>query len=92
MRLSVQQSNIEETNLFSNWLLDIEGKVGRANDGETTIDILNDIFINDLVDPISSLIDFVYPSILENAKNPTYFQEIVILAPKNEIVYEINNR
>ncbi|KAL4585154.1 hypothetical protein LXL04_009769 [Taraxacum kok-saghyz] len=35
---------------------------------------------------------FVYPSILENSKNPTYFQKKTILAPKNEVVYEINDR
>ncbi|KAL4580720.1 hypothetical protein LXL04_016922 [Taraxacum kok-saghyz] len=69
-----------------------EGKVGGANDGETTIDIPNDILINDPVDPIGTLIQFVYPSILENSKIPTYFQERAILAPKNEVVHKINDR
>ena len=93
MRLSLQTANIEETANFSNWILNIgEGKEGGANDGETTIVIPNDILINDPVDPIGSLIQFVYPSILENSKNPTYFQERAILAPKNEVVHEINDR
>ena len=93
MRLSLQTANIEETANFSNWLLNIgEGKEGGANDGETTIVIPNDILINDPVDPIGSLIQFVYPSILENSKNPTYFQDRAILAPKNEVVHEINDR
>ncbi|XP_022004351.2 uncharacterized protein LOC110901899 [Helianthus annuus] len=46
MRLSLgnDSTNIKETTAFSNWLLDIgEGKVGEANDGESTIDIPEDL-------------------------------------------------
>ena len=69
MRLSVQTSNLEEINTFGNWLLDIgEGKVGCLNDGEVIIDIPDDLLINDSFDPIGSLIEFVYPSIVQNAK------------------------
>ncbi|XP_023750687.3 uncharacterized protein LOC111899034 [Lactuca sativa] len=68
-----------------------EGKVGGPNDGEAIIDILQDLLINDLCDPISSLIDFVYPSILEDSNNPGYFQERSILALKNEVVGKIND-
>ncbi|CAH1415218.1 unnamed protein product [Lactuca virosa] len=69
-----------------------EGKLGGINDGETVIDIPHDILINDPHDPIGSLIEFVYPSILENYKNTSYFQERAILAPKNEVVQKINDR
>ena len=93
MRLSVQTSNIEETTAFAKWLLDIgEGKIGGLNDGETNIDIPDDLLIKDSFDPIGGLIDFVYPNILENAKNPIFFQERAILAPKNAVVQEINDR
>ena len=92
MRLSVQTSNVEETTTFANWLLDIgEGKVGGLNDGEAIIDIPDDLLIVDQIDPIGTLIEFVYPSIVENAKNPDFFQERAILTPKNEIVQEIND-
>ncbi|XP_035839011.1 uncharacterized protein LOC118486575 [Helianthus annuus] len=47
---------------------------------------------NDTSDLISSLIDFVYPSILDNYNNNNYFSERAILAPKNEVVHEINDR
>ncbi|XP_023757110.1 uncharacterized protein LOC111905651 [Lactuca sativa] len=93
MRLSLQTSNIEETTTFANWILNIgEGKVGGLNDGEAIIDIPDDILITDSSDPIGSLITFVYPSIVENANNPMSFQERAILASKNEVVQEINNR
>ncbi|XP_022041875.2 uncharacterized protein LOC110944524 [Helianthus annuus] len=77
---------------FANWLLDIgEGKVGGRNDGEVVIDIPEELLITGSIDPVGSLIKFVYPSILEHFKDPNYFLERAILAPKNEIVHEIND-
>ncbi|XP_023764472.2 uncharacterized protein LOC111912981 [Lactuca sativa] len=81
------QSDIEKIRDYANWLLDIgEGKLGGPNDGETIIDILDDMVINDSHDPIGSLIKFVYPSIFKNYSNTNYFQERAIVAPKNEVV------
>ncbi|CAH1412756.1 unnamed protein product [Lactuca virosa] len=71
---------------------DGEGRLGGLNDGETIIDIPDDILINDPDDLIGSLIKFVYPSILEKYSSTDYFQERAILAPKNEVVQEINDR
>ncbi|XP_023754308.2 uncharacterized protein LOC111902734 [Lactuca sativa] len=93
MRLSVLASNIQETTTFAKWILDIgKGKVGGLNDGEAIIDIPDDLLIVDSTNPIGSLIEFVYPYIVENVKNPIYFQERAILTPKNEVVQEINER
>ncbi|XP_021985330.1 uncharacterized protein LOC110881355 [Helianthus annuus] len=94
MRLTVGRStSTEKINSFAKWLLDLgEGNVGGPNDGETTIEIPQDLLITDASDPIASLIDFVYPSILENVNNHNYFSERAILAPKNDVVHEINDR
>ncbi|XP_035835716.1 uncharacterized protein LOC110897618 [Helianthus annuus] len=95
MRLTVGRStaDIEEINSFAKWLLDLgEGNVGGPNDGEATIQIPQDLLITDESDPIASLIDFVYPSILQNIKNHNYFSERAILAPNNDVVHEINDR
>ncbi|XP_021980116.1 uncharacterized protein LOC110876245 [Helianthus annuus] len=95
MRLTVGRSpsEIEEINSLAKWLLDIgEGNVGGPNDGEATIEVPSNLLINDTSDPISSLIEFVYPSILENFGSPNYFSDRAILAPKNEVVNEINDR
>ncbi|XP_022014342.1 uncharacterized protein LOC110913832 [Helianthus annuus] len=69
-----------------------EGNVGGPNDGEATIEVPSNLIINDTSDPISSLIEFVYPSILDNFNSPNYFSDRAILAPKNEVVNEINDR
>ncbi|XP_022014727.1 uncharacterized protein LOC110914228 [Helianthus annuus] len=95
MRLTVgsSASDAEEIKQFAKWLLDIgEGNVGGPNDGEASIEIPSDLLITDTSDPISTLIDFVYPSILENFNNQNYFSERAIFAPKNEVVHEINDR
>ncbi|XP_076916757.1 uncharacterized protein LOC143576585 [Bidens hawaiensis] len=94
MRLTLgsKDPNIEEIRLFAEWLLKIgERKLGGPNHGEVQIDIPHDILIKDSVDSTSALIEFVYPSILQNYKKKDFFQERVILAPKNEVVQEIND-
>ncbi|XP_076883416.1 uncharacterized protein LOC143532179 [Bidens hawaiensis] len=79
--------------MFAKWLLDIgEGNVGGNNDGEETIEILEYLLIKDSSDPISDLIEFVYPPVLDNFNDLNFFHERAILAPKNDVVQEINER
>ena len=86
-------SDIEETKKFASWLLDIgEGKVDTISDDQDVILIPDDLLISQSSDPVSDLIAFVYPSLLDNIHIPTYFQDRAILAPKNEVVQEINDR
>ncbi|XP_035837197.1 ATP-dependent DNA helicase pif1-like [Helianthus annuus] len=95
MRLTIGRpsSEVEEISNFAKWLLDVgEGNVGGSNDGEAIIEIPPELLIDSISDPISSLIDFVYPSILENYNDRNYFSTRAILAPKNEVVHEINDR
>ena len=76
-------SNVEEINTFANWLLDIgEGNVGGLNDGETIIDILDDLLITHSFDPIGSLVEFVYPSIVQTAKESQFLPRKSNLDPK----------
>ncbi|XP_076918202.1 uncharacterized protein LOC143578525 [Bidens hawaiensis] len=95
MRLTVgsQMSNTLEIKQFADWLLDIgQGNLGGPNDGEATITIPEDLLIKDSLDPMSDLIDFVYPSMLDRFNDLTYFQERALLAPLNDVVQEINDR
>ncbi|XP_076911701.1 uncharacterized protein LOC143569754 [Bidens hawaiensis] len=90
---SIHSTEIEQIKLFAQWLLDIgESNVGGTNDGEAQIEIPEDLLIRHSYDPVSELIDFVYPSVLQNFKKQNYFHERAILAPKNDIVQEINDR
>ncbi|XP_035842141.1 uncharacterized protein LOC110924548 [Helianthus annuus] len=94
MRLTVgmNHGDIDKTKEFAKLLLDIgEGKLGGRNDGEAVIDIPQELLITESTNPIGNLINFVYPSILESFNDPNYFQERAILAPKNDVVHEIND-
>ncbi|KAD4981810.1 hypothetical protein E3N88_18481 [Mikania micrantha] len=92
-RKRMNYPDLEKTKEFANWLLQLgEGNLGGINDGDTTIEIPDDLLIGNTTDPLATLIQFVYPSILQEFKNPEYFRERAILAPKNEFVQEINDQ
>ncbi|XP_076935112.1 uncharacterized protein LOC143601633 [Bidens hawaiensis] len=86
-------SNTLKIKQFPNWLLDIgDGNLGGPNDGEETISIQDDLIIKHSIDPMSDLVDFVYPSMLESFNDLTYFQERALLSFFNEVVQVINDR
>ncbi|XP_076925569.1 uncharacterized protein LOC143588463 [Bidens hawaiensis] len=93
MKLTVgsKDPNIEETRLFAEWLLKVgEGKLGGLNYSEVQIDIPHDILIKNYVDPTSALIEFVYPSILQNYKKKDFLRKSHT-STKNEVVQEIHD-
>ncbi|XP_076903339.1 uncharacterized protein LOC143558377 [Bidens hawaiensis] len=95
MRLTFgcRSSGVENIREFADWLLDIgQGNVGGQNDGQSVIDISDDLLILNSVDPMGDLITFVYPNILDRFNELTYFQDRALLAPLNEVVQEINER
>ncbi|XP_016574049.2 uncharacterized protein LOC107871646 [Capsicum annuum] len=75
-----------EITTFNKWLL-------RIGDGSFYDDVNNeliklppDICITSSNDPIDSIIEVVYPSLLQNYNDPAYLKEGAILTPKNEMV------
>nr|GEZ03442.1 NADH-ubiquinone oxidoreductase chain 2 [Tanacetum cinerariifolium] len=74
------------------WILKVRyGELGEANDEEVSIDVLEELLIDAVDDPVTSIIDFTYPSVLNNINNTSYFQENAIFAPTNEVVDTIND-
>ncbi|GKD85968.1 ATP-dependent DNA helicase PIF1-like protein, partial [Tanacetum coccineum] len=53
---------------------------------------IGEILIHDVDDPVTSIIDFTYPNILDNINDPGYLQEKEILVPTNEVVDNINEK
>ena len=41
---------------------------------------------------MESIVDAVYPSLLQKYKDPTYLKERAILTPKNEMVHDLNEK
>ncbi|XP_071715126.1 uncharacterized protein [Rutidosis leptorrhynchoides] len=88
-----QKKKMEDIRKFANWLLNIgDGKVNPTDDGISDVEMLEDVLINDVHNPIGSIIASIYPNYLQNLENPTYYQERAILAPTHEYVNVINDR
>ncbi|XP_010456611.1 PREDICTED: uncharacterized protein LOC104738072 [Camelina sativa] len=90
-KLSVDQA--KEIIEFSNWILDGgDGKISEPNDGEALIDILEEFLITNVDDPIEAISREIYGDVelLQEKKDPTFFQERAILAPTNDDVNTIN--
>nr|GFA38487.1 ATP-dependent DNA helicase PIF1-like [Tanacetum cinerariifolium] len=81
----------ESNNAFDDGNKVGDEELGEANDGEMSIDVPEELLIDAVDDPVTSIIDFTYPNLLNDINNPTYFQEKAILAPTNEVVDIIND-
>ncbi|PNX58299.1 ATP-dependent DNA helicase PIF1, partial [Trifolium pratense] len=83
--------DLHERKMFSYWVLGIgDGSIGDIDDGDINLRIPDDILIQRSDDPIVSIVTAIYPSIIDNMKDPTFFQDRAILTPKNSIVDLIN--
>ena len=62
LRVGCQEADLKEIKEFGEWILKLgDGLLGEENDGEIDIEIPDDLLIHDQVNPISSLISFIYP-------------------------------
>ncbi|KAL7108921.1 hypothetical protein ACP275_06G143300 [Erythranthe tilingii] len=66
-------------------------RLGGPNDGVVDIEIPDDLLIKDSGDPLASIVNETYPSILENMDDISYLQHRAILPPANEIVDVVND-
>ncbi|XP_061364451.1 uncharacterized protein LOC133307903 [Gastrolobium bilobum] len=85
MRLNSGSStnNLLEIKEFFEWLLKIgDGDLGDDVDGESIITIPDELLIKGTEDPLSDIVDFVYPNLMDNILDPTIFKERALLTPK----------
>ncbi|XP_039688693.1 ATP-dependent DNA helicase PIF1-like [Medicago truncatula] len=76
---------------FSEWVLAIgDGSIGEENDEHIEVQILEDLLIHCSGDPIAPMIQCIYPSLLMNMHDISFFQDRAILTPKNVTVEDIN--
>ncbi|GKE26807.1 retrovirus-related pol polyprotein from transposon TNT 1-94, partial [Tanacetum coccineum] len=87
------QSEKKEIQHFAEWILDIgNGKVGGANDGQSTVVFPDEMLIQETDDDFGAIIDDTYPDLLRNLWNLSIFQEKAILAPTHKMIDIINQR
>ncbi|GAU48013.1 hypothetical protein TSUD_188840 [Trifolium subterraneum] len=94
MRLQYSFDNAENENiaLFAKWILKIgDGKIGDIDDGEAIVDILPDILVQNVSNPIRDIVDAIYPDLFKNMFVPNFFEDRAILAPTLEVVDQVND-
>ncbi|XP_022040970.1 ATP-dependent DNA helicase PIF2-like [Helianthus annuus] len=91
LRVGCHEADLKEIKEVGERILKLgDGLLGEGNDGEIDIEIPDDLLIHDQVNPISSLISFIYPGMNKFLWDLTYFQQRAILGPTNEVVDSIN--
>ncbi|XP_020999383.1 uncharacterized protein LOC107488023 [Arachis duranensis] len=94
MRLLMSSSDQDEgeMKIFANWILDVgNGNIGSVVGDELEVKISDDLLITTTDDPLSHLVDFAYPNLLQNISDYRYFQSRAILAPTLKSVEKVNN-
>ncbi|GAU48565.1 hypothetical protein TSUD_302440 [Trifolium subterraneum] len=68
-----------------------DGRIGGDENGEAVINIAEDLCVLQHDNPLLSLVDFVYPNIVNCLGKSNFFEDEAILAPTLEVVQEVND-
>ncbi|KAK1359990.1 hypothetical protein POM88_044464 [Heracleum sosnowskyi] len=98
--MRLHKGNSDELNnaidIFSKWVLDIgDGRNSFVSEDDPNKDpeilIPDQFLIPHINNPLTNIVDVVYPGIEVNYKEHQYLRDRAILAPINKIVDEVNN-
>ncbi|XP_052113814.1 uncharacterized protein LOC127739632 [Arachis duranensis] len=92
MRLTIglEQSTPQELRSFSDWILQIgEGRCGIVVNDKLFVDIPSDLIIPILENPVEDIVNTIY--LIQNFRDPSFFQDRAILVPTVDNVEKINN-
>nr|XP_043625533.1 uncharacterized protein LOC122596956 [Erigeron canadensis] len=82
----------QEIKELAKWLLKVsDRKLSEPNDREVEIEIPDDLLIKSNHDPLSDIIEYIYPEYVARLYEQKYFEDRVILAPTHETVNLIND-
>ncbi|GAU47014.1 hypothetical protein TSUD_403240 [Trifolium subterraneum] len=85
-------SDIEKRKEFSEWILEIgDGRIGDADDERIMVQIPRDLLKHGSGNPLADIVNSIYPNLLHNMQDPSFFRDRAILAPKNAIVDAVND-
>jgi len=85
-------NDVDELREFGQWVLGIcDGVVGDIFDDGINVKIPDDLLIHSSGDHIASIVECIYPCILQNMHDTEFFRDRAILTPKSVTVDEINN-
>ncbi|XP_062093540.1 uncharacterized protein LOC133799547 [Humulus lupulus] len=87
---SVSSSEAAKIASFDKWLLQVGDGTLYDDIDRQSIKIPSDIWKKPSEDPMKSIVEAIYPSLLHKYNDPAYLKERAILTPKNEMVHELN--
>lgn len=93
MRLQIGSSDfdVSERKQFLDWILGIgNGTIGHSNDVDINVSIPDDLLLQSKGDLLQFVVNSTYPFFLDNMNVGAFFQDSVILTPRNDIVDLIN--
>ena len=67
-----------------------DGNLRLEDDGVAEIEIPNDLLVLESQSPLSFIVDFTYPDLLENMTNYKFYEDRALLAPTLEVVEMVN--
>ncbi|XP_025685681.1 uncharacterized protein [Arachis hypogaea] len=92
LTMGLEQSTSQELKSFSDWILQIgEGRCGTVVNDKLFVEIPYDLIIPVLENPVEDIVNTIYPDLVQNFRDPSFFQDRAILAPTVDNVEEINN-
>ena len=94
MRLNTTQKRqtVKEIKEFDDWILKIgDGEMNLNENGESMVEIPQQLLILNTNSPLMALVQFVYPDFVLNMRNPGYFYDGAILCPTNDCVEKVND-
>ena len=94
MRLNTTQNRqtIEKIKEFADWIFKIgDGEMDLNENGESMVEILQQLLILNTKSPLMSSVQFVYPDFVLHMRNPGYFDDGAILCPTNDCVEKVND-
>ncbi|XP_074358183.1 uncharacterized protein LOC141697605 [Apium graveolens] len=90
-REGVDEVHAEKIASFNKWLLQIGDGSMYDIPGQEMIRIPPELYRPTGENPMEDIVNEVYPSLLENYRDPAYLKERAILTPKNETIHELND-
>ncbi|RYQ91576.1 hypothetical protein Ahy_B09g097521 [Arachis hypogaea] len=92
LTMGLEQSTPQELRSFLDWILQVsEDRCGTVVNDKLFVDIPSDLIIPVLENPVEDIVNTIYPNLVQNFCDPSFFQDMAILAPTVDNVEEINN-
>ncbi|XP_019185982.1 PREDICTED: uncharacterized protein LOC109180727 [Ipomoea nil] len=85
------ESRVQEIEEYAKWIANIgDGTIGDSLDGECEINIPEKFLLRSVEDPISTIVDSIFPGFRNGIRDVKYLKDCAILAPTLDVVDNIN--